>query len=92
MRIELPQLNKNIDIEKDKNLFLALKENDIAIASSCNGDGICGKCVVDVLDGEISKPNDVEKALKNKYQLGPHQRISCQCTVSSDLKITTTYW
>lgn len=92
MRIELPQLNKIIDAEKGANLFKTLKENGVPIASSCNGDGVCGKCVVHIEKGELAKPNPLEITLQQKYKLESGQRISCQCAIMSDLKIKTTYW
>lgn len=92
MRIELPQLNKTLDVEKGENLFKALKTNGAPIASSCNGDGVCGKCVVTVDQGQLAAPNTLELTLIEKYKLTELQRISCQCAVTSDLKISTSYW
>ena len=92
MRIDLPQLNKTIDVEKGENLFKALKANGAPIASSCNGDGVCGKCVISVNQGKIDTPNQLEQTLIEKYKLTGTQRISCQCFVADNLKISTSYW
>lgn len=92
MKINLPQLNKVIDVEKDANLFRTLKEAQVPIASSCNGDGVCGKCIVNVITGHLPSPNTLELSLIEKYNLDKGQRISCQCHVVSDIKITTGYW
>lgn len=92
MRIELPQLNKTLQSEKGANLFKTLKDAGVPIASSCNGDGVCGKCVILVEKGLLLAPNAVEQKLQEKYDLESGQRISCQCTVVSDIRITTTYW
>lgn len=92
MRIWLPQLNKSFDVEKDTNLFKALKAAGVPIASSCNGDGICGKCIVVCESGELPPPQSLEQKLIDKLKLSSRERLSCQCTVSSDLTLKTTYW
>lgn len=92
MKVELPQLNKVVTVEKGANLFKALKDAELPIASSCKGDGVCGKCVVRVDHGTLAVPTALELTLIDKYKLDKNQRISCQCAVTSDLKISTTYW
>ncbi|MCC6138561.1 MAG: (2Fe-2S)-binding protein [Bdellovibrionaceae bacterium] len=92
MKVELPQLNKILTAEKDANLFKTLKEAQVPIASSCKGDGVCGKCVVRVESGTLPPPGTLELTLMDKYKLDHDQRISCQCAITSDLKLSTTYW
>jgi len=94
VNVKLPQLSKSIDCEEGENLFHCLRSKEIAVASSCKGDGVCGKCVVTVTQGIENLPfeSELERRLKVKYNYGPQQRISCQCAVHGDLEITTTYW
>ncbi len=85
---------KSLTVEKDANLMSSLLQAQIPVASSCNGDGVCGKCRVQVLQGKenLSKPNDTEMFLKEKYQLKDDHRISCQVQVQGDIEIDTGYW
>jgi ferredoxin, 2Fe-2S len=94
MTIHLPQLNKSLRCKKGENLFRFLRENQIPVASSCTGEGVCGKCVVQVVKGEahLSPVNELEQKLHEKYQLHKDQRICCQCEVFGDIEIRTTYW
>ncbi len=92
MRILLPQLNKSVDVEKGTSLFTALKTARVPLASSCNGEGICNKCIVRLVAGSLAEPNALEQKLIEKFELEADQRISCQCTVTTDLTLTTTYW
>lgn len=66
----------------------------LPVASSCHGDGVCGKCRVTVLEGEqnLTPPTDLEEGLKERFHLKKTERISCQCQVLGDIKVTTTYW
>lgn len=94
MTIRVPQLNKTLLCEEGENLFSALRSQNVPVASSCKGDGVCGKCVVTVSKGaaQLSPPTELEERLFVKYSYSGSQRISCQCTVLGDVEIQTTYW
>ncbi len=94
MTIKLPQLSKTLSCNKGENLFQVLREQNIAVASSCKGDGVCGKCVVMVHEGEhnLTPSTELEQRLLEKYQYEAPRRISCQCQVLGDVTLTTTYW
>jgi len=94
MKIELSTGKIIITESSDQSLMKILLEHQIPVASSCNGDGICGKCKVEVVSGgqNISSPTEAEILLKNKFGLGASIRISCQCFISGDVSLRTGYW
>lgn len=94
MKISAPQLNKTIDANKTDSLFTLLRQHDIPVASSCLGDGVCGKCRLTIQEGleHLSAIEPLEQKLIEKYQLNPQQRISCQCFLTGDVVITSSYW
>ncbi|MBY0315437.1 MAG: 2Fe-2S iron-sulfur cluster binding domain-containing protein [Bdellovibrionales bacterium] len=94
MKVSLPQLNKTLTCDKGENLFRVLKDNGIPIASSCNGDGICGKCLVsiDSSDADMPPMTELEEKWKAKNHFDKDQRLSCQLPVTTNLIVKTTYW
>lgn len=76
------------------NLMKVLRANQIPVASSCQGDGVCARCRIQILAGadKLSKPNDTEMFLKQREKLHEHERISCQTEVLGDILIDTPYW
>ncbi|MEZ0390884.1 MAG: 2Fe-2S iron-sulfur cluster-binding protein [Pseudobdellovibrionaceae bacterium] len=76
------------------NLMTVLLENDIPVASSCHGDGVCAKCRLQITKGaeNLSQANETEIFLKEKFQLKSGQRISCQSYVLGDIEIDAGYW
>jgi 2Fe-2S ferredoxin len=76
------------------NLMKSLLDAGIPVASSCGGDGVCGKCRISITEGlhHISAKNETEKFLQEKYQLKADQRISCQSFVLDDVEIDASYW
>jgi hypothetical protein len=56
----------------DKNLLIWLRDQEVTIASSCDGQGICKKCVIqnDWLTCEMTLRDLLEKAPEGKVVIG----------------------
>lgn len=89
-KVTLPQVNKVLICPPGKNLMDLLIENGLPVASSCLGDGICSKCVVDCDPQGSLTELEIKTLTKNKRPLD--QRLSCQLFVDQDLTVTTSYW
>lgn len=72
----------------------ALLNHGIPVASSCHGDGVCGKCKLQIIQGaeNLNSPSELEQFLREKYKLKPHERISCQTLVQGPVEVDATYW
>lgn len=93
-RIRFAKHRSELTVAKGANLMRSLLAADIPVASSCNGDGVCGKCRVRVLEGRenLSPESDLETHLRERYELDANERISCQAQVHGDVRVDTTYW
>lgn len=91
---QLSPISAPTDDSKNKSLMALLLEAKRPVASSCNGDGICGKCRVRILDGpsNLSPQTDLEIKTKNKNKVDEFERLSCQTYVLGDITIDTAYW
>lgn len=85
---------QSFEAEGETNLMKALVEAGRPVASSCRGEGVCAKCKITVVSGadQLSVPNDLELFLKERENLGPQERISCQCVLLGDVQLDTKYW
>lgn len=93
--ISFSKVNRaSLQVDRGENLMQALLKGGVPVASSCHGDGICAKCRLQVAQGfeNLSVPNDTELFLREKFQLAPNQRISCQTLVNGDIEIDASYW
>lgn len=72
----------------------ALLKAGFPVASSCHGDGICGKCRIQILEGaeNLSKINEVEQLVRDRLNVPKEYRISCQTRVLGEVLIDTSYW
>ena len=46
---------KYIEYEEDKNLMDILLSENIFLDNACNGKGICGKCKIKIIDGDLEE-------------------------------------
>lgn len=83
-----------IEVAAGQNLMNALLTAGVPVASSCRGDGVCGKCRVKILSGNLnlSKQTDLEFVLKERHGLLTTERVSCQVSVLDDVTVDTAYW
>lgn len=71
----------NIEIEKPNNLLKIAKSARVKIKDSCDGKGKCGKCIVKVLEGTVSKPTKQERKLLGEDKLSKGYRLACEVEV-----------
>lgn len=84
-------------VDENSNLMKELLAQGIPVASSCKGDGVCGKCKLVV---RSSKNNELfveaftadEQLHLEKGNILAGQRLACQVQVSEDLYVEAPYW
>lgn len=57
----------------------------IAITSLCGGAGVCGRCQVRVLEGEVSPATAREREVLGDDAVGRGERLACETRVLGDL-------
>jgi ferredoxin len=76
-----------VDVEKGTRLVLALEDNGGDPLHRCGGYARCTTCRVEFLAGEPESMTAAEKEkLESQGNLGKF-RLSCQCTVESDMHV-----
>jgi ferredoxin len=94
-RVEFLNAGKTVECGQYANLRKLAQLHDVPVYKglheklNCQGNGLCGTCVVQVVEGQekLSPPTRREK-LKLNRQL-PERRLSCQCQVLGDLCVVT---
>jgi len=86
-RIDILPHHKTIPAEEKTLLGDCLAESEISVRFDCNRLGLCGKCVVIILGGNVPLPNEKEKVLLSEKELSEHRRLACMLRIEGDLKI-----
>lgn len=92
-KLNIPQLNRVIDIDPEKTLMQNLIDQGIQVASSCGGDGICGKCRMHIFTpGELPEASELERKTLQTNKAEAGERLSCQLHLLENAMAETTYW
>ena len=68
-------------------LLSAAVSAGLPLSAPCGGHGRCGKCKVQILEGECHPPEDRERQVLSTEELTSGTRLACQATVASDLRV-----
>ncbi|MBT4761473.1 MAG: (2Fe-2S)-binding protein [Bdellovibrionaceae bacterium] len=83
-----------ISIDDKISLMHNLLNQEIPVASSCYGEGVCGMCRVRMESGmENLNPQTTAEIEFFKNRKDPeNMRLSCQCFPTGPITIDTDYW
>ncbi|MEA1997093.1 MAG: ASKHA domain-containing protein [Gemmatimonadota bacterium] len=70
-----------------KTLLEAARENKVLVNAPCGGRGLCGGCLVRVIEPRDVRVSDEDRRLLTDEQLGQGFRLACRLRVESDLTV-----
>ena len=76
--------NKTVEVEKGKTILSASISAGVYIASSCGGDGVCGRCKVILKKGQVLTHPTGRLSLEERKQ-GVY--LACLANIQSDLEV-----
>ena len=71
----------------DESLLEAAHRLGVELVSLCGGKGTCGRCKVQVVDGEVSPPTKGEEEALSPQELKDGYRLACQTYPRSDCRL-----
>lgn len=77
---------RTVKAHSGANLLDLAHEAAVDLHSSCNGSGTCGKCKMQVLEGEISPITGDESHLLTPSEIAGGFRLACRTEVRGDVK------
>jgi len=86
--IEFQPRGLRIDCAQPINGLDAARQAGLNLSAVCGGEGICGKCVIQLLtNAEDIKPSEIEQEYLSPEKLEQGYRLACQTTLDNDIKI-----
>ena len=85
--IEFQPLGRRGKFNSGQSLLDCARALGIGISSVCGGKGTCGKCRLQIVSGESSKPREREIASLSPSDLSSGWRLACQCFPAGDCVI-----
>ena len=77
----------DVPVSEGAILAEALDEAGIALSLYCGRRGLCGKCLVEVVQGTLPDLPEDERALLARRGLPPNFRLSCRYRIRGDLSV-----
>jgi len=71
----------------DDDLLSVLQRHGAALSAGCGGAGVCGACVVRVLEGDAEAPDAVERTLLGPARLAAGERLACRLAPADGLVV-----
>ena len=85
--VDLEPIGRRAQVDSALTLLDAAQSAGVELAAVCGGAGSCGKCRVQLIEGELSPPTSDELALFDDGELEAGFRLACQARPLTDVKI-----
>ncbi len=89
--IKIPQKDLILEAPSGENLMTFLHEQQLPVASSCLGEGVCSMCKLKIT-GNLKPAQLSETETLRRNKCDNDERLSCQITIESDLVVQAKYW
>ena len=86
-RVDFEPVGRRVPCNPGDTLLDAAQRAGIVLNATCGGEGVCGRCIVQVLAGDASAPNLTEQAELGEEQTRQGWRLACQTEVQGDLRV-----
>lgn len=82
-------LGKTAEAKENETILDVARRAGAPLGNSCGGVGVCARCKVRVVEGELSPPTSMEARFG---RLEGNERLACQAVVLGGCVVTATYW
>jgi uncharacterized 2Fe-2S/4Fe-4S cluster protein (DUF4445 family) len=84
-RVEFQPMGRRDQCPAERSLLECAHQSGIDLISLCGGQGVCGKCKVQIAAGEVSEPTQKEEEMLSPEARAQGYRLACQTYPESDL-------
>jgi uncharacterized 2Fe-2S/4Fe-4S cluster protein (DUF4445 family) len=85
--VDFEPVGRRASVPRGATLLDAARAGGVAIVSVCGGQGLCGRCRVRVLEGEVLPPGERDRHFISAADLTAGMRLACQTHVLGDVKV-----
>jgi uncharacterized 2Fe-2S/4Fe-4S cluster protein (DUF4445 family) len=85
--VDFEPVGRRVPCKHGDTLLEAAQRGGIVLNATCGGEGVCGRCILQVVSGEVSAPNLTEVAELGVEQIQHGWRLACQTEVQGDVRV-----
>jgi uncharacterized 2Fe-2S/4Fe-4S cluster protein (DUF4445 family) len=79
--------DKSFEFEIGSNLLDIIQSNNLGMESPCGGKGICGKCKIQIISGDINDLTNEELKFLSKEEIDNNIRLGCLVYPNGNLSV-----
>jgi uncharacterized 2Fe-2S/4Fe-4S cluster protein (DUF4445 family) len=87
VRIDFEPVGRRGECSSGESLLECARHLGVDLVSICGGVGTCGRCIVQVVDGEVSEPTPAEGEYLDPNELSEGYRLACQAIPRGACKV-----
>lgn len=94
MKVTFAKISRSGEARPDDTLLDVARRAGAPVGNSCGAVGICGRCVLTVIEGaeSLSPRTTLEERLAQRGGLVDEERLACQAVVRGDCVVAAAYW
>lgn len=85
--VDLEPIGRRVSVPKGTNLLEAAQRVGVDLVASCGGVGICGTCLVRIVQGNVTPMTLTEEDVLDESQRAAGLRLACQTEPLSDVRV-----
>jgi uncharacterized 2Fe-2S/4Fe-4S cluster protein (DUF4445 family) len=85
--IDFEPIGRRVACTSGDTILAAAQQAGIMLNVTCGGEGICGHCIVRIMTGTVSPPNQNEETALDVEQINDNWRLACQTKILGDVRI-----
>lgn len=85
--LDFEPIGRRGDCRADQSLLDSARQLGVDLISVCGGLGICGRCVVQGLTGDLTEPGEADRENLSAHELAQGYRLACMAYPLSDCKL-----
>lgn len=86
-KIFINNKERTIEFEENNTLMDILLKENIFVDNPCNGKGVCGKCKIKLVSGDLGDLSETEKKFLKEDEIKENIRLSCLVEPKEDISI-----
>jgi len=85
--IDFEPIGRRVAVKAGETILSGAQQAGVMLTSVCGGEGVCGRCIVKVMVGQVSAPNLTEEAELGEEQVSDGWRLACQTEIEGDVRV-----
>lgn len=87
VRIDFQPVGRHVEGRQGQSVLEIARQGGVGIVSLCGGQGVCGACRVQILEGHVSPPTSLERESFSAAELASGCRLACLVLPLEDVKV-----